>query len=197
MKIFRPYIGVSSILKKYWAIYGGLTSLLSSPYVHLSILITAITFHYWHNHAWWVQAISILPNLLGFTLGGFAVFLGFGSDKFKELISGETATGKGSSPYLSISVTFLHFVLIQLIALLWAVIASAVHFNPPSWLGCFINYILSQLEPIANALGYFLFIYSLTSAVAAALAVFRMASIFDAYVTNTRKNNSDSGGQAS
>lgn len=186
MKIFHHYKGVASILKKYWSIYGGFPSLLCSPYVHLSILITIVTFHYWYNFAWWTQAMSILPNLLGFTLGGFAVFLGFGSDKFKELISGQTENSDVISPYLTISVTFLHFVLIQLVALLWAIIASTLHFNPPTWLGCSANYFIT-ISPLSDALGYFLFIYSLTAAIAAALAVFRMASIFDSYVTVERK----------
>jgi hypothetical protein len=190
MNMWHQYEGVSKILKKYWSIYGGLPSLLCSPYVHFSILITVVTSHYWYNYSWWTQAISILPNLIGFTLGGFAVFLGFGSDKFKELIAGQT--GSDSSPYLSISVTFLHFVLIQLFALMWAIIASAVHFTPPSWIGCFANYLLSLLNPISDAFGYFFFIYSLTSAIAAALAVFRMASIFDSYVTSERKKISES-----
>jgi hypothetical protein len=161
MKIFRHYKGVADILKKYWTIYGGLPSLLCSPYVHFSVLITIFTFHYWYNYAWWTQAISVLPNLLGFTLGGFAVFLGFGSDKFKELISGQTASS-GSSPYLSISVTFLHFVLVQLAALLWAIIASTVHFNPPTWLGCSANFFIS-INPISDALCLILLIVSTAS----------------------------------
>ncbi|SEL32112.1 hypothetical protein SAMN05216387_10893 [Nitrosovibrio tenuis] len=187
----NPYAGVISILNRYWTIYGGIRALITSPYAHFALLLSILTGDFWLHHEWWDQPIIVLPNLLGFTLGGFAVFVSFGDEKFKALIAGNDPNGNGrNSPYLNISVTLLHFVLFQLIALVWAVVTNALHFDAPAWLDC-CSHVFLRLEPIGNGIGYWLFLYSICTAVAAALNIFRLTFIFDAFVTRSKQDNKD------
>lgn len=191
MRAPKQYAGVTKILRRYWSAYGGWSALASSPYVHISIVLCALTAGFWSVKDWWTHALQVLPNLLGFTLGGFAVFLGFGDEKFRSLIAGsDPARGARYSPYLSVSATFLHFVLLQVVALLWAAITGALH--EFRWdflwsLGAWVWWV----DLLFRAVGYWLFIYSLMSAAAAALAVFRFASMFDSFRTNERASTTD------
>jgi hypothetical protein len=122
--------------------------------------------------------ISVLPNLLGFTLGGFAMFLGFGNDRFKsEVAKADPADPIGRSIFVRLCATFVHFILLQVIALLWALTTKAWYFPAPLpepaqlW--------LPWLNLLGGAIGYGLFLYACTSVVAATMHVFRIATMFE------------------
>ena len=97
--------------------YGGISALIKSYYLFASILITIITYNFWMTKEWWHQVISVTSGILGFTLGGFAVFLSFGNDKFQRIISGKVTDEEGESPYLEVSATFLYFISVQVTTL--------------------------------------------------------------------------------
>lgn len=182
----KQYAGVWKILSRYWFVYGGWAALRASPYVHWSLVVSVLCAGFWFERDWSGQALQVLPNLLGFTLGGFAVFLGFGDEKFRQLITGSKKDDNGadkSSPYLNMSVTFLHFVLVQVAALLWAIIAAAMHSIyiplPESLSGVGLVF-----RACGDGVGYWLFVYSILSAAAAAIAVFRTAWWFDSWQGN-------------
>lgn len=163
-----------------------------SPYVHWSLLFSLLCAGYWFDRDWTGQALGVLPNLLGFTLGGFAVFLGFGDEKFRQLIAGgkkESAGSDKSSPYLNMSATFLHFVLVQVAALLWVIVAAGMHsFYLP--IPDSLNTAALIVRACGDGIGYWLFLYSIFSAAAAAIAVFRTAWWFDSWHGNN-KNGAD------
>ena len=130
--------------------------------------------------------MSVLPNLLGFTLGGFAVFLGFGDEKFKGIIAGrDEACPDEHSPYIEVCSAFLHFVLVQVLALIAAIIAKSLAFDPiflpQSVIGC-----IQATRWVGDLLGYWLFLYGVSLAAAAAVAIFRVALWFDRFQTDTR-----------
>lgn len=81
------YKGVLNIFGTYWRAYGGWIALLKSPYFHAALVLLALTFHTWTAEDWWEDVTSVLPNLLGFTLGGFAIFIGFGDERFRALLA--------------------------------------------------------------------------------------------------------------
>ena len=76
-KLFSQWKSVKEVFASYWSKYGGFKSLLLSPYFQTAILITLLTVGFWFGIStkWWERVISVIPNLLGFTLGGFAIFL--------------------------------------------------------------------------------------------------------------------------
>ena len=174
------YAGVGETITRYWVAYGGIRALLLSPYLHISIVLTAMMFPFWLYQKWWETSLAILPNVLGFTLAGFTIWLGFGDEKFRELIS--KAKPNKTSVFMGVSSTFAHFVVAQILALLAALWAKAMDF--PLDLNCGLYWHMQYLSKIGFFIGYLLFIYALMSALAAALGVLRTASWFDRHRRN-------------
>ena len=171
------YRGVWNVLRRYWSAYGGFRALLSSAYFHVAIVLTAILAPYWLYEAWWDLSLSVLPNILGFTLAGFTIWLGFGDENFRQRLSTLPQDGGKTSAFMGVSAGFLHFIVVQIIALLCAVWAKAMNFPLPDehWLCPAMEF----LAPTGYAIGFLLFIYALMAALAASLGVFRAASWYD------------------
>lgn len=174
------YSGLREIAARYWLAYGGFSALLRSPYLHISIVILIITAHYWLTAQWWEQPLSIIPNLLGFSLGGLAMLLSFGNAEFQKFISQrDEATSIEPTAFIEVSASFVHFMLLQLSSLLVATTFNALDFYLP-WSNK-IRPVVDILTSISSGIGYLLFIYSITAMVAAVFAVFRMTSWFEMF----------------
>jgi hypothetical protein len=178
-----------SALYRYWKSYGGWKALIKSHYLWLSLILTLILYPAWSAPGWWNDTITIMPSVLGFSLGGYALWLAIGDDEFRKLISGSKSENE-PSPYMQVNATFAHFILLQIIAIFTAIIAKAFFYKakPDDLL-----YPITQLaifEPLCSAgyfIGYFIFIYALTTALAATLALFRVSSWYDAHQSITKK----------
>ena len=182
----EAYLDVTKKIACYWQIYGGSRAFLRSPYLHVSLALSVVTANTWLFHCWWDTVLSVLPNLLGFTLGGFAIFLGFGDDKFKAAIAGnDPDETEDYSPYMSVTSTFLHFVFVQIVALLWALAAKGLHFDLPWTLPAEFFFWIGS---VGDFIGYWLFLYGLSLSAAAALAIFGVAGWFEAFHTDKKTN---------
>ena len=180
------YKGVAKIFCLYWKAYGGFRALLRSPYFHAAVLLLSLTYNTWLEKDWWLEVISALPNLLGFTLGGFAIFIGFGDERFRQLLADPETDSDGNEVptiYVSLCSTFVHFIIIQLLALVYALLAKSWWFYFP-WPAC-IAELMPVFRNIAWAVGYGLFLYALTSVVAATMHVFRIANMYERYRRNS------------
>ena len=172
------YEGVAGIFARYWRAYGGAKALVGSPYLHAAMLLMVLTWGTWSQACWWDQVIGVLPNLLGFTLGGFAMFLGFGDEKFRALLVEIDEDEPGApSLYVSLCATFVHFIVIQVLALLCALLAK-------SWWFVFdwpiaIRGAIPWLNLLGGMIGYGLFMYSVTSILAATMHMFRVATWYE------------------
>lgn len=180
----KSYRGAVTAFNRHWVIYGGWRALVSSIYLHIAFVFTALAYPEWIAGKWWDQAIAVLPGLIGFSLGGFAIWLAFGGDKFQEMLAGKFPGDDDdeTSPYLDTAAAFAHFVIIQTMGLLFAVGCNAhadtiVTLGPFAWL--------------INFFGYWLYIYGLLSVLAATYAVFSLAWFFDMHVTNQRGADSN------
>lgn len=179
--------GLLEIIHRYWHHYGGLSALYTSPYIHITLVLTICTIPFWLHNEWWRHSLSIIPSILGFTLGGFAIFLGYGSDKFRNLIAVEDTNGY--SPYMEVVSSFLHFVIVQMLALLLSLLA--VSLNSVSILE--ITQIdrpilVSFVWLLSGAVGYGIFIYSLLLAFATSFALYRLANIYTKFETKESQN---------
>jgi hypothetical protein len=174
----KVYKGIGEIFTRYWRAYGGIKALLSSPYLHLAVIMLIATYATWSRMEWWDQVIGVLPNLLGFTLGGFAMFLGFGDEKFRALLA-EPDEDSPTAPslYVSLCATFVHFIVVQLLALMAAVLAKSWWFYFP-WPVSFQEW-LPVLNVIGGGIGFGLFLYAVTSILAATMHVFRIATWYE------------------
>src|SRR5690554_7741499 len=95
------YVGVRKLFARYWIAYGGFKSIVGSPYMHASLFITLISSGIWLKYDWVEIPISVLPNIIGFSLGGYAIWLALGDDKFRASISGKTKDGGRSEEHTS------------------------------------------------------------------------------------------------
>jgi hypothetical protein len=170
----KSYSGVGNVLARYWIAYGGIRALLVSPYLHASLILTLIMAPYWLHQGWWEIPLSVLPNVLGFTLAGFTIWLGFGDEAFRQRMAAPPKNNGGTSAFLGISAGFAHFVIVQIMALIAAVLAKAMDFPLPNehWLVP----IMRWLAPLGWGIGFLLFLYAILAALAATLGVFRAAS---------------------
>ena len=186
MKKQTPYRNLKQIIGRYWSAYGGINAFLFSPYVHLSIFETVLAVNLISDEDhWWDFSLQILPNILGFTLGGFAIFLSFGNEKFIAAISGNDPDEEEDySPFMGICATFLHFIMIQSLALCFAIFGRVTrNIKLPSMdeshdtCACILHYGNMLFEWT----GFWLFFYSIALIVAAALAIFRISTWYDSF----------------
>ncbi|EOV7028415.1 TPA: hypothetical protein ACPY94_003015 [Yersinia enterocolitica] len=183
-----------SALARYWEVYGGFNAIFRSPYFWSAIVMTLILYPSWSHSGWWNDILSLMPNLLGFSLGGFAMWIAIGDESFKKFIAGDDIDDNGEvefSPYMSVNATFVHFILLQLLTIIAALITKA--YSPMLinnaylyfYLGVYYKYALYFMSFIA----YFLFIYSVFSALAAVLAIFRVSNWYNTFVNMVDKNS--------
>lgn len=160
---FKQYQGVARTIVKYWKLYGGIGSFCESPYMHFALVISMITVRFWQSleNPWYDVVISVIPSMLGFTFAGFAILLTFGSD-IRRVLCGSDTDGK-PSPFINDSTSIVHFLVVQTISLLLALI-----FKP-----------FSVKSAVVTFVGIAVFYYAISLALAAILAMFRMATYID------------------
>lgn len=165
------YFGLLSTIRMYWRTYGGLRALLLSPYLHGSIAYTFLVTPLWYYRgaAWFDTAVSVIPSMLGFSVAGYAILLAFGDEKFRKIISGSDSDGK-PSPFMVVNASFVHFILVSAVALLFAIFAKAWNVQANAWAG----------------VGVLLFSYSIATAVAAAFAILHVASWTDLHAKQNK-----------
>lgn len=175
------------IVKLAWENMGGAAALWKSFDFRFALVFTLLCWPKWLAPEWWDAAISVLPSLLGFTLGGFAIFLGFGSDQFKELIAREDET---KSEYLSVSSAFLFIVGVQVFGLLYAIICQSVWVPTPHWLMP-ISPIFTYLCPLAWFIGFFLYVLGIVLSLRAALRIFRVSRWYNSFLVAKSEEDED------
>lgn len=137
--------------------------------------------------------------MLGFTLGGMTVFLGIIEPRIVRYMG--SSGDRKYSDLTEIVATFVHFVVVQALALLAAVVCKAlyvpieetpiygvlnrVHLPPAAW--SFATRLVGW--PLAFAL----FVYALTLALATTLEVFRVSQMIEAICKSEAEKEEGSG----
>ena len=197
--IKKEYVGIKKLFLRYWKSYGGVKSILASPYMHISLLLTLLSYGVWLDNSWVEIPISVLPNVIGFSLGGYAIWLALGDDKFRSSISGKTKTGD-DSPFMKVNAAFIHFIVLQIFSLLFALISkskplSSSPIELQKWCLELTPWMLDfylGLNYTTNFLGYFLFTYAILSALAATMAIYRVAGWLEIYHANKKSEKKES-----
>lgn len=122
------------------------------------------------------------------------MWIAIGDEGFKRIITGDERKKNGGveySPYMSVNATFVHFILLQLMTIVTALVTKAYSGILTNnafmyyYLGISYEFILLGFSFIA----YFLFVYSVFSALAAVLAIFRVSSWYNTFMTLNNKGN--------
>lgn len=165
--ITEPYKDLFQSIKLYWHSYGELKSFILSPFLHIAFVVSYFARPLWNPAkddaaVWYSLSLSVLPNLLGFTLGGYAILLAFGDSRFRDKISEQDEEDDGPTLFMELNGTFVHFIVLQAIAILLAVIGTAgtVRTGFFAWLG------------------FTCFLYTVLTAISAALAVLEISDLF-------------------
>jgi hypothetical protein len=119
--MIKAYVTLAKFYRTYWHLYGGWRALLVSPYFHLAVIITALCAPIWLDNSkatiWSGAAINILPNLMGFSIAGMAIFLAFSNANTMRAV---TEDGDPESYFVTTVANFFHFILVQTVALVLA-----------------------------------------------------------------------------
>lgn len=176
--IRSSYRGTLSLWSAYWVIYGGWRAIFTSLYFALAVVVSGVCFFLWSKPGWWDIVISAVPTMLGFTLAGLAVFLGMDS-KFSSVIAG--GEDDEASPFLQLIASFVHFVVVQVVALVCALLAKSTFFyieGLPDW-----YYSVTAIgRPMIWFLGFSVFIYAVFSMLAATFTIFRTTQWYDSFI---------------
>ena len=113
------------------------------------------------------------------------MLLSSGNVKFQTFISERNDNQEAKpSALISVSSSFVHFMLLQLLSLFIAIVFQSLDFYVP-W-PVSIRTIVTIFNAIFSAIGYLIFLYSIATMVAAVLAVFRMTSWFEIFQNHNK-----------
>jgi hypothetical protein len=175
------YPGVWKVIKQYFTAYGGLQTILLSPYFHVSIVLSILSYKFWNDALLYNLIITVIPSILGFTIAAFTILFGiYGTTTFKVLVTPEK--GESVTLWKVVSSTFAHFIIVQIVTLIIAILANAHPFRGllqlmPSLNECYFAatflYAMRMVSGIALTV---LFYYALTLALATTLSMFRLTA---------------------
>lgn len=174
-KLNSSTLGPKQSFLIYWKAYGGLKALYKSIYFFISIIlslfIVLLNYTFFDDQWNWCELVtSIIPYILGFSLGGYAFLVGFGNERFLNILCLKN-NNEDYSVYMKVSASFFHVIFIQFLSLFFAVLSKALHLN---------NFILFDF------IGIFLFLYAILTIVSTSFAVLNLADWFD-----TMKNSNN------
>lgn len=183
------------IIKTAFNEFGGCTALTRSLYLKAALIVTIFSWKIWTEGKYWELPISIMPNIIGFTLGGFAILLAFGDTKFMSIIS--YRSNEMHSPFYKLAVTFLIFILTQASSLIYAIVMKSCFDNPIiiKNIGLELGAILKVLEILLQSFGFILFIYSIFLVIASGVEIFRIVNWLEEYHTRNRERENKKVGE--
>lgn len=142
----------------YWALYGRWGAVLKSPLAHLSIVFSAVAWGTGRACDWTELAVSIIPSLMGFSLGAMAIVLAFPTTRMFEVLS---EGGRQDSYYMDMASKFLHFFVLQTFALICGMCVP------------------SGKYAAVDVLGFWLLTYSSLTGLALAISLYATARLYN------------------
>jgi hypothetical protein len=161
----------SEQVSRYWSIYGGLSSIFRSIFLWLSIILTCANFSLARSGLWGSIALSVLPALIGFSIGAMAISLAIPSSALFKIIAED---GRKDSYYIDLSAKFVHFILIQVVAVTLAIFEADYH------------------EIIFSFIGLFFLFYAVLTAIPTTFCLFGLAMLYNqSEISNNKSKKSD------
>lgn len=151
--------------------YGGLQSLVQSAYFWISVAVSGLCWRFVPDEAWSDLAKDILPQLAGFSVAAYALFFAVLDERSRKALREPAEQLGGRSPLLILASSISHAVIVQIIAVLFALIYSSKPF--PTCEATFA----ATANNVFGAVGLFLLIYGVTLVLAAVLSIFKILEI--------------------
>ena len=177
----KEEIRLSRIIKR----YGGWRAVLSSWFFRIALLLLLPTYSLWSKPNWWDTVMAVIPNLLGFTIGAFALTLAFGDERFKNLLANSADDESGSTIH-EMSATFFIFIAVQSIALLSAIACKGMwefgsSIVPENFFG-----VIQIFGNVIWCISYLFFIYGIVLALAAAKWIHMLAIVYAQHLKGSK-----------
>ncbi len=169
-KIIKNINDLKSIYKDYFDSYGGIKEIFCSIYFILSVILNIFAFNAWIDESWISNIQNIIPDIAGFSLGAYAILISFGSEKFQKFISQHNGNETNNTMYKQINTAFIHFILMQIIALIFSILGNSLLTMP-----------YGIIEKIFAFIFHLVFVYSLMLCMAAVFTIFRIARVYQNY----------------
>jgi hypothetical protein len=160
--------------------YGGWKYVLLSPFFLFSLIISAISYKSWMGANWIELTYQVVPNLLGFSLGSYAMLFSLISNSIKEALK-NVRNSRGVAYMDELNATFMHFITVQILSLVLAYSfdQSIVYdvCRSPRY-ECICGGAVYRYGTMVFAfLGVLSFLYAISLTLAASLAVSRIATL--------------------
>jgi hypothetical protein len=155
----------------YWENYGGFKAIFSSPYFLFSLLLTLVVVIFGESDKWYEYTLNILPDILGFSIGSFAILISLGNNEFRKKLSLVGTKQTSPTPFMIINSSFVHFIFIQILAILTALISKLLNIE---------NFIIFFL-------GILLLIYAIMSTLAATLVILKFSFWYQEFLNQEEK----------
>jgi hypothetical protein len=182
-EIKKQYSEEVKYFKETWKNAEGFTGIFASPYFHTSLFFTIAASSQWRTAGWWDNVFSIIPNLIGFSIGSYTLLWSINNAFLKRAMV-KAVSEDGRSAYLSLHAIFLRFILMQVWALLLALLSQLIDDKPYGWFTSFLQsapsaviWIFSWLPQAFWFISYLIFIYALSLSVSCAMAVYRISRL--------------------
>jgi uncharacterized membrane protein len=159
---------LSRQLRRYFSVYGGVRAVVTSPFFILAVIVTVLSHRVWMQtqdglRVWVDLPISSLPSILGFTIGAFSILIAVG------LYNDLTAIfrrDEEKSYFVRLASNFVHFSVVQVIALIFSIIARS--FSSEGF-----------LAHAFSAIGFLAFIYAILLIASMSLFIYSVARIIN------------------
>ena len=177
--------------------YGGINSVVKSSYFWAATLTTVLASRYFLAPKWWDVVLSVVPGLVGFSIAGVAIFISLGNDGLRSVFAGRRPSDPEtkSSPFMKFMAMFTHFIIVQLLALVFAFLAKSFYdASAPPY--AILTDISDNLKAPFWLISGLLFLYSIFLSMSLALEIYRLARMIDQFQTVQNKKNSDGARQA-
>lgn len=163
MDEFHPY----NIFKRS---YGGIIQVIGSTYFIIAGIITTLCKPLWlpqlaSDLSWPTTALSVVPSLLSFSIGGFAIFLAF---SHIQILSLSREDGADNSLYMEICSSFYVSIVIQALSIFLCLVVLS-----------YTNYFYSYIVKTVSFIGFVLFCSAITSVIAVASTLVQMALLIN------------------
>lgn len=168
--------------RKYFRHYGGWRAVFCSPFFAFSIFCSFVSYGNWGNVKWVELTYQVIPNMLGFSLGTYALLFSLMGNSVKNAL--KSIRNNNNVLYIDeLNATFLHFIFMQILAFFWAYLYSqSVISDVNGFLlhrfRCVWDF-MPFLRVLGSAIGIAILTYAISLSVASSLAVYRIARISD------------------
>ncbi|MEC4091868.1 hypothetical protein [Pseudoalteromonas rubra] len=174
-------IQAENILKRYWTNYGGFKKLFKSAYFWSAWILCLILWPSWSQYGWWEGVLAYVPNLLGFSLGGFALWMAIGDDEFRAFLAERDEDDDGEPTiFCDVNTVFVHFLVLQVLAIALALINKA-------YAGFYLYHLIPWCKELVLGIwfiSYFFFTYSITATLAAVFSLYRVTNWYEMFTND-------------